>query len=91
MAENLPCGDEVFDAATTAFSVHQWSDFQAGLRETRRVARAPPSSCRPATPISFETSGCTSTRQRCGPRRRAVIRWSLIWPRPPRLSAATRG
>ncbi|WP_369185206.1 class I SAM-dependent methyltransferase [Streptomyces sp. Y1] len=35
----LPLGDDVFDAAMTTFSVHQWSDFKAGLREMRRVAR----------------------------------------------------
>ncbi|RKT09643.1 methyltransferase family protein [Streptomyces sp. 1114.5] len=41
VAENLPFGDDVFDAAMTTFSVHQWSDFKAGLREMRRVARGP--------------------------------------------------
>ncbi|MET8863819.1 hypothetical protein ABZW11_12750 [Nonomuraea sp. NPDC004580] len=30
-----------FDAAMTTFSVHQWSDLRAGLREMRRVARGP--------------------------------------------------
>lgn len=41
VAENLPFADAVFDAAMTTFSVHQWSDVKAGLREMRRVARGP--------------------------------------------------
>ena len=40
-AEHLPFPDGVFDAAMTTFSVHQWSDLKAGLREMRRVARGP--------------------------------------------------
>jgi SAM-dependent methyltransferase len=40
-AENLPFADQTFDAAMTTFSVHQWSDLQAGLREMRRVTRGP--------------------------------------------------
>ncbi len=40
-AEHLPFPDGVFDAAMTTFSVHQWSDIKAGLREMRRVARGP--------------------------------------------------
>ncbi|MEV5755044.1 methyltransferase domain-containing protein [Actinoallomurus sp. NPDC052308] len=41
MAEDLPFPDDGFDAAMTTFSVHQWSDLKAGLREMRRVARGP--------------------------------------------------
>ncbi|MBV2156729.1 class I SAM-dependent methyltransferase [Kitasatospora sp. SUK 42] len=41
VAEHLPFDDGAFDAAMTIFSVHQWSDFRAGLREMRRVARGP--------------------------------------------------
>ncbi|GGJ90822.1 hypothetical protein GCM10011583_22810 [Streptomyces camponoticapitis] len=41
VAEDLPFGDGTFDAAMTTFSIHQWSDFEAGLREMRRVARGP--------------------------------------------------
>jgi hypothetical protein len=41
VAERLPFPDDAFDAALTTFSVHQWSDFAAGLREMRRVARGP--------------------------------------------------
>jgi SAM-dependent methyltransferase len=37
----LPFGDDAFDAAMTTFSVHQWPDLAAGLRELRRVARGP--------------------------------------------------
>ncbi|MER7671665.1 class I SAM-dependent methyltransferase [Kitasatospora sp. NPDC096128] len=41
VAEHLPFGDDSFDAAMTTFSVHQWSDYKAGMREMRRVARGP--------------------------------------------------
>ncbi|WP_225849130.1 class I SAM-dependent methyltransferase [Streptomyces sp. HPF1205] len=41
VAEHLPFADDAFDAAMTTFSVHQWSDLRAGLREMRRVARGP--------------------------------------------------
>lgn len=41
IAEDLPFADGSFDAAMTAFSVHQWSDLRAGLREIRRVTRGP--------------------------------------------------
>lgn len=41
VAEALPFADNAFDAAMTTFSVHQWSDPAAGLREMRRVARGP--------------------------------------------------
>jgi SAM-dependent methyltransferase len=40
-AEDLPFADGTFDAAMTTFSVHQWSDLRAGLREVRRVTRGP--------------------------------------------------
>ena len=40
-AEHLPFDDDAFDAAMTTFSVHQWSDLRAGLREMRRVTRGP--------------------------------------------------
>jgi SAM-dependent methyltransferase len=40
-AEDLPFADRSFDAAMTTFSVHQWSDLGAGLREVRRVTRGP--------------------------------------------------
>lgn len=41
VAEDLPFADGHFDAAMTLFSVHQWSDVAAGLREMRRVTRGP--------------------------------------------------
>lgn len=41
VAENLPFADAGFDAAMSTFSVHQWKDVRAGLREMRRVARGP--------------------------------------------------
>ncbi|WP_328945938.1 methyltransferase domain-containing protein [Streptomyces sp. NBC_00250] len=41
VAEDLPFADGEFDAAMTLFSVHQWSDVAAGLREMRRVTRGP--------------------------------------------------
>jgi SAM-dependent methyltransferase len=40
-AEDLPFADDAFEAAMTTFSVHQWSDLRAGLREMRRVTRGP--------------------------------------------------
>lgn len=39
VAEKLPFADASFDAAMTTFSVHQWTDLAAGLREMRRVTR----------------------------------------------------
>ena len=41
VAEDLPFGDGEFDAAMSTFSVHQWQDLAAGLREMRRVTRGP--------------------------------------------------
>jgi len=41
VAERLPFPDNRFDAAMATFTVHQWSDFQTGLREMRRVTRGP--------------------------------------------------
>jgi len=41
VAEHLPFPDRHFDAGMTTFSVHQWPDLAAGLRETRRVTRGP--------------------------------------------------
>ncbi|MGW6056748.1 class I SAM-dependent methyltransferase [Streptomyces sp. NPDC055189] len=41
VAEDLPFADGQFDAAMTLFSIHQWSDVDAGLREMRRVTRGP--------------------------------------------------
>jgi SAM-dependent methyltransferase len=41
VAENLPFPDAFFDAAMATFTIHQWSDLQAGLREMRRVTRGP--------------------------------------------------
>jgi SAM-dependent methyltransferase len=40
-AEDLPFADDAFEAAMTTFSVHQWGDLRAGLREMRRVTRGP--------------------------------------------------
>lgn len=41
VAESLPFADNSFDAALTTFSVHQWQNLDAGLREMRRVSRGP--------------------------------------------------
>ncbi|MYW64448.1 methyltransferase domain-containing protein [Streptomyces sp. SID8379] len=41
VAEDLPFTDGRFDASMALFSVHQWSDAEAGLREMRRVTRGP--------------------------------------------------
>ncbi|MFF1735288.1 MULTISPECIES: class I SAM-dependent methyltransferase [unclassified Streptomyces] len=55
VAEDLPFADEQFDAAMTLFSVHQWTDVEAGLRELRRVTRGPVAvlSCDPARVRDF--------------------------------------
>jgi SAM-dependent methyltransferase len=36
-ADDLPFGDNAFDAALAILTVHHWSDKKAGLRELRRV------------------------------------------------------
>jgi SAM-dependent methyltransferase len=41
VAENLPFADKQFDASMATFTVHQWADVKAGLREMRRVTRGP--------------------------------------------------
>ncbi|MEU8486675.1 class I SAM-dependent methyltransferase [Streptomyces sp. NPDC048641] len=55
VAEDLPFADEQFDAAMTLFSVHQWTDVEAGLRELRRVTRGPVAvlTCDPARVRDF--------------------------------------
>lgn len=40
-AESLPFPDGHFDAAMATFTVHQWQDLDAGLRQLRRVTRGP--------------------------------------------------
>jgi SAM-dependent methyltransferase len=40
-AEGLPFDDGAFDASMGTFTVHQWSDLAAGLREMRRVTTGP--------------------------------------------------
>ncbi len=40
-AEHLPFADDSFDAAMASFTIHQWGDLEAGLREVRRVTRGP--------------------------------------------------
>ncbi|MBS1165574.1 MAG: transcriptional regulator, MerR family protein [Proteobacteria bacterium] len=40
-AEHLPFADDSFDAAMASFTIHQWTDLAAGLREVRRVTRGP--------------------------------------------------
>ncbi len=39
VAEDLPFGDGVFDAAMAILTVHHWTDVRRGLREMRRVTR----------------------------------------------------
>ncbi len=41
VAEELPFGDDAFDAGLASFTVHQWPDLGAGLGEIRRVTRGP--------------------------------------------------
>lgn len=40
-AEKLPFPDRSFDASMGTFTVHQWSDLDAGLSEVRRVTHGP--------------------------------------------------
>lgn len=40
-ADNLPFGDDEFDASMAILTVHHWPDKQAGLLEMRRVTRGP--------------------------------------------------
>lgn len=40
-AESLPFDDASVDAAMAILTVHQWSDFEQGLRELRRVSHGP--------------------------------------------------
>ncbi len=41
VAEDLPFADRSFDAAMATFTIHQWPDLAAGLREMRRVTKGP--------------------------------------------------
>lgn len=41
VAEHLPFPDAAFDASLASFTVHQWRDLHAGLREARRVTSGP--------------------------------------------------
>jgi SAM-dependent methyltransferase len=41
VADDLPFDDDAFDAGLASFTVHQWPDLAAGLRELRRVTRGP--------------------------------------------------
>ncbi|WP_349897092.1 class I SAM-dependent methyltransferase [Parafrigoribacterium soli] len=54
-AEALPFADDSFDAAMATFTVHQWQNLEAGLRELRRVTRGPVVilSCDPAELTRF--------------------------------------
>lgn len=38
VAEHLPFPDATFDAALLVFTIHHWTDWEAGLREVLRVA-----------------------------------------------------
>ena len=40
-AEDLPFGDDAFEAALASVTVHQWRDLDRGLAEVRRVTRGP--------------------------------------------------
>jgi hypothetical protein len=41
VAEHLPFRDSYFDASMATFTIHQWTDLDAGLAEMRRVTRGP--------------------------------------------------
>ncbi|MEV1025870.1 class I SAM-dependent methyltransferase [Streptomyces sp. NPDC050264] len=55
VAEHLPFTDGQFDASMALFTVHQWSDAEAGMREMRRVTRGPVTilTCDPALVRDF--------------------------------------
>ncbi len=38
-AEDLPCGDQSFDASMAVLTIHHWSDQEKGVLEMRRVSR----------------------------------------------------
>lgn len=40
-AENLPFGDDTFDASMAVLTVHHWADKEKGLKEMRRVTKGP--------------------------------------------------
>jgi len=40
-ADDLPFGDQMFDAAMAILTIHHWSDKVAGIREIMRVTRGP--------------------------------------------------
>ena len=39
VAEDLPFGDDSFDASLASITIHQWRDVDAGLSEMRRVTK----------------------------------------------------
>jgi hypothetical protein len=41
VAEHLPFADGAFEASMATYTVHQWQDLEAGLRELRRVTAGP--------------------------------------------------
>jgi SAM-dependent methyltransferase len=41
VAEDLPFADKSFDATMATFTIHQWPDLAAGLKEMRRVTKGP--------------------------------------------------
>ena len=41
VAEDLPFGDNTFDAAMGTYTVHQWSDLAKGIGEMKRVTSGP--------------------------------------------------
>jgi SAM-dependent methyltransferase len=51
-AESLPFEDDAFDAAMAVLTIHHWSDWRAGLKEMRRVAR------RRIVLLTFDNEAC---------------------------------
>jgi ubiquinone/menaquinone biosynthesis C-methylase UbiE len=86
VAERIPFPDGHFDASMTTFSVHQWPDLNAGLREMRRVTTGPVLvlTCDPDDLTKFWLNDYAPRRST---RRRDVTRRS---PRSPRFSADAR-
>jgi SAM-dependent methyltransferase len=83
-AEHLPFADGAFDAAMTTFSVHQWADPAAGLREVRRVTAGPVAvlTCDPALVRRFWLDDYAPAVLAAEARR---------YPAPDRLAAALGG
>ena len=84
-AERLPFEAGAFDFVLSRYSAHHWNNFEAGLRDARRVlkdgaARSSPIASRPPIPCSTRIcrrSNCCATPRMCAitARRNGWRRW----------------